>query len=73
MDDIMLKAGCRPPHWTTSQNFSLCSKREQMTHFEDKTWTEKVEAFGPPCNVIERLQYSYNEDEYEKEGKIEYI
>ena len=73
MDDIMLKAGCRPPHWTTSNNFSLCSKREQMTHFENRKWTEKVEAFGPPCKVIERLQYSYNEDEYEKEGKIVYI
>ena len=68
MDDIMLKAGCKPPHWKTSQNFSLCSKREQMIYFDRKKWTEKVEAFGPPCKAIGLLQYNYNEEEYEKEG-----
>ena len=69
-DDIIKKAGCRPPHWTTSQNLPLCSAPNQMAHFRDEKWNTKIESFGPPCNVIDRLQYSYKEKEHEEGAKL---
>lgn len=70
MDDIMLKAGCKPPHWKTSHKIPMCSKPEQMVYFEDQPSTTKVESFGPPCNVIQSLQYTYEENELVTEGKL---
>lgn len=69
MDDIMLKAGCRPPHWDTTQNLSWCSKPEQMKHFKDQPTTTKVQSFDHPCNVIESLHYTYYEKEFPKQLK----
>ena len=63
MDDIMSKAGCRPPHWETAHNLSLCSKSEEMAKFVDQPSTATVEAFGPPCTAIENLHYRYYEQE----------
>ena len=63
MDDIMIKAGCRSPHWEPAHNLSLCSKSEQMTRFVDQPSTATVEAFGPPCTAIENLHYRYYEQE----------
>ena len=70
MDKIMLKAGCRPSHWETARNFSLCSNSEQMAYFVDQPSTATVEAFGPPCTVIENLHYRYYEEEYSNQGKF---
>ena len=69
MDDMMLKAGCKPPHWETARNLSLCSNSEQMAYFVDQPSTATVEAFGPPCTVIENLHYRYYEEEDLKQGK----
>ena len=70
MDEILLKAGCRPPHWETARNLSLCSNSEQMAYFVDQPSTATVEAFGPPCTVIENLHYRYYEEEYSNQGKF---
>ena len=69
MDDIMFEAGCRPPHWETTHNLSLCSESKQMTYIADQPTTAYVEAFGPPCTVIENLQYRYYEQDYSSAGK----
>ena len=61
MDDLMLKSGCRPIHWNTNQNLSLCSQQEQMIHFADQPSTTEVLSYGPPCRVFENLHYSYHE------------
>ena len=63
MDDLMLKSGCRPPHWNTNQNFTLCSRPEQMVRFSDQPSTTDVLSYGPPCRVIENLHYSYHEQD----------
>ena len=70
MDGIMLKAGCRPPHWETAHNLSMCSKSEQMAHFVDQPSTTILEAFGPPCTAIENLHYRYYEQEALRAGKF---
>ena len=64
MDDIMLAAGCRPPHWKATHNLSLCSNPDQMAYFYDQPLPAAIEEFGPPCTVIENLQYRYYEQEY---------
>ena len=61
MEDTMMEAGCRPPHWNTTQNLTLCSKPEEMKYFEDQPTTTKVQSFGPPCYVVENLHYDYHE------------
>ena len=63
MDKMMLKVGCRPPHWNTSLNLKLCSTLEQMKDFRDQPNTPKVQVLDSPCKVIERLHYSYQERE----------
>ena len=70
MDGIMLKAGCRPPHWDTAHNLSMCSKSEQMAHFDDQPSSTILEAFGPPCTAIENLHYRYYEQENFMEGNF---
>ena len=71
MDNVIREAGCRPPHWNTTLNLTLCSKSDEMQHFKDQPTTAKVQEFDPPCNVIERIQSDYFEDDYPNtsEGK----
>ncbi len=67
-DNIMIKTGCRAPHWNTSQNLTKCYKKEQMKNFTDiPTYTNLH--FDPPCRVIDRLHYTYHEKEYLQESK----
>ena len=67
MDMIMTKsAGCRPPHWDTSLNLSLCTTRDQMKFFRDQPSKWHL---PPPCNTIQRLRYAYYERQWHKEFK----
>ena len=74
MNAIIEEAGCRPPHWNTTLDLALCTTPEEMKHFKDKPSTAKVQSFGPPCTVIERIQYRYEEEDYanDNEGNEEY-
>ena len=51
---------------STSKNVPLCSQPDQMAHFRDEKWNTKIESFGQPCNIIDRLQYIYKEKEHEE-------
>ena len=65
MERIMTKdAGCRPPHWHTSLNLSLCTTMKQMKFFIDQP--SKL-PLRPPCNTIQRLRYTYYERQWNKE------
>lgn len=64
MNDIIQEVGCRPPHWNTTLDLSLCSTPGEMQYFKDQPTTAKVQSFDPPCNVIESIRYSYFEDDY---------
>ena len=61
---IISEVGCRPPHWNTTSDLAMCTSPDQMKHFKDEPTTAKVQSFDPPCNVIERIQYDYFEDDY---------
>ena len=61
---IIAEVGCRPPHWNTTSDLAMCTNPEEMKHFKDEPTTAKVQSFDPPCNVIERIQYNYFEDDY---------
>lgn len=64
MDEIIREAGCRPPHWTTSLNLTLCSNATQMKKIPtSQPTTTRVQDFDPPCKVIERLDYIYYEED----------
>ena len=66
MDRIMTEAKCRPSHWTTTLNLPLCSNATAMKNFKWQPSTAQIEIYGPPCKVIERLDYTYHEKD-EKE------
>ena len=61
MENKMRKVGCRPPHWETTSNLSLCSNEFQMKPFAEQPSTIEVESFPPPCKVIDRLDYVFSE------------
>lgn len=60
MEQIMYKTGCKPPHWKLNVDLKLCSKKEDMKQFKYPTYAD-LQIFSPPCNVIEKLQYNYEE------------
>lgn len=62
MDGIMASIGCRPPHWKLNSNLPNCSKPEEIEKFRWPRY-EDLQIFPPPCNVIENLQYDYEEAE----------
>lgn len=65
-DDIIMRkivqtVGCKPPHWKISDlDVSPCSRKEQMKKFKWPTY-ETLQNFPPPCQVIEKLHYDYEE------------
>ena len=61
MDEMVMKAGCHPPHWSSTQNFSLCKNKVQMKKFSRQPSTATVEMHIPPCKIIDRLDYFYEE------------
>ena len=63
MDQMMTKAGCQPPHWKTKLGVALCSNSTDMRIFKDQPSTKQIQSYDPPCKVIERLDYVYNEVE----------
>jgi hypothetical protein len=61
MDDIMLKVKCHPPHWNPTTNLALCTNSTEMSNFRTQPTLAYIEKFDPPCKVIQRLDYVYNE------------
>ena len=61
MDEVMVEAGCRPPHWKTKKNLTLCSDKQKMDQFGHSLSTTNWQFLTPPCNVIENLQVTYQE------------
>ena len=61
MNDIMVKTGCRPPHWKSNMNLPLCRNSSEMAIFASQPSTALVEKYDPPCRIVERLDYRYQE------------
>ena len=57
MDEIMSNAKCRPPHWSTTKNLSLCSTALEMEYFKDEPRNSKLDTFPPSCRVIQSILY----------------
>ena len=62
MGQIMRKIGCKPPHWKLNSHLTSCSRKDEMKQFRWPTYQD-LQQFPPPCNVIEKLQYEYEEVE----------
>lgn len=60
MDKIMQSIGCKPPHWKLNTHLKHCSTKQQIKLFRWPTYQD-LQKFSPPCNVIEKLQYDYEE------------
>ena len=69
MDHIMIENKCHPPHWMPTSKLPVCSNITQMKNFIFQPSTAKMDEYGPPCRVIERIDYTYQEKE-EKEDII---
>jgi hypothetical protein len=68
-ENIMRSVGCRPPHWKINTPLSTCSKTEEMAKFRWPTYHD-LKRFPLPCNVIETIQFDYEEvDSYISAGK----
>ena len=65
MDDIMLDAGCHPPHRNSTYNIQLCSNKTQMKQIDRQPSTSKVDSYDPPCKSILQLDYEYEETNFE--------
>ena len=63
LDQMMNEIGCRPPHWTTRLNLSICSDTTQMKKFARQPNYGIIETFHSPCRMIDRLDYLYQEDD----------
>ena len=65
LEFIMSRVGCHPPHWKTQTNVPVCSNASQMK----KPQLHKArESFQFPCKMIDRLDFTYLEDDYERLG-----
>ena len=70
----MNKVGCHPPHWPlhwrikTKNDLPICSNSIQMSKYKHQPSTAALESFGPPCKMIERLDYTYREVDIEDDG-----
>ena len=61
MEKIMKRVGCKPPHWEVpNANLKPCSTKEEIKQFKWPTYAT-LKHFPPPCQVIEKLQYDYEE------------
>ena len=61
MYKIMHQVGCKPPHWKlVHTNLNPCSTKEEILQFKWPTY-ETLQNFPSPCQVIEKLQYDYEE------------
>ena len=61
MDSIMVDNKCRPPHWITDKKLPICSNVTEMAKCSLQPSTAQVDRYDPPCGVIERLDYTYQE------------
>ena len=60
MRKIMHRVGCKPPHWKIDANLKPCSTEKEIAQFKWPTYAT-LKNFPPPCQVIEKLQYDYEE------------
>ena len=67
MDRMMIEAKCQPPHWMPTSKLPLCSNITQLKKFIYQPSTALMDAYGPPCRVIERIDYSYQEKDDDKD------
>ena len=67
MYKIMQRIGCTPPHWKSHTHLKPCLKTQEIKQFRWPTY-EDLQKFPPPCQIIEKLQYEYEEldDESQK-------
>ena len=68
MEHKMNQVGCHPPHWKTISNLPTCSDATQMKLLSKQPSTFEISSFRPPCKVINRLDYIYQEVDLNYQG-----
>ena len=67
MESLMTDVGCQPPHWKFQSKLPICSSAKQMKHFSDQPGTYDIEFATQPCKAIDRLDYTYTENEVDSD------
>ena len=62
METMINEIGCRPPYWKISPNMPICEETEEMKTFYFPFSRRSLSSFMPPCRVIDRLDYTYREE-----------
>ena len=62
-------AGCIPKYWNLTIKVPFCTNTTQMEKFADQPSPAMVESLNPPCKMIDRLDYSYEEIDEENSGE----
>ena len=60
MQQIISKAGCRPPHWDL-KNYPLCQSQEEMKRVLAPLKKHEYLEYTPPCRSVTNLPFSYQE------------
>ena len=60
IQEIISKAGCRPPYWE-SKDFRLCNSREEMQKVLPPLKKHEYLAYTPPCRSVTNIPFSYQE------------
>ena len=67
----MNEIGCRPPHWKSqNDNFlPVCSSSNEMKNFSRNLHIiQSIQSIKPPCKVIDRLDYIFEENDLDDNG-----
>ena len=63
MDYFMIGVGCRPPHFNTTVNIPLCTKKQEMKILNRQPSLFSLESNYLPCKSIHNLRYDYYEND----------
>ena len=61
IEQIISKAGCRPPHWKSEHDYRLCTSREEMLKVLPPLKKHEYLDYTPPCRSVTNLPFSYEE------------
>ena len=65
MEHKMNRVGCCPPHLRTTSDLPTCNNATYMKPFVKQPGTAEIESFRPPCKVMNRVEYLYDEKDWD--------
>ena len=77
-DKAMEAAGCIPPYWKTTRNFSRCQSQTQMKILAREAFKaynghlEDVRDIVKPCIELKKITFSHSDTEYDIKSSMEF-